>query len=456
MTVNADIARAIEVFKDRSAGYAKTTRYYAGDHDLSFATEKFINAFGKLFHEFSLNVCKAICDAVRDKLIVTEFRVEEGGNESIAKAAWKIWQDNRMGKRSGEIHKEAVKNGDAYAVVWVDREGKVTIYPNKANTCMVEYDAETPGKILWAAKYWTTSDKKVRLNLFYPDRIEKFEAKKRQDRPAGTTAKQYDKNFTGKTTDHFVSLPAAKDFVPLDGEPIRNPYGVVPVFHFGNNADMGGCGQSELASAIPVQDALNKAVLDMLVAMEFASYRQRWASGIEIEYDDKGKAIPPYVAGIERLWVSENTDAKFGSFDATDIEQFLKVKDGFRVDMAVVTGTPLYYFMQTGGEFPSGEALKKAETRFVNKVKDRMESFGQVWEELMAFALTIEKQSASGIRLFTEWEDPSPMSETDQLNNLILKQDLGVSDEQLLIEACLLYTSPSPRDRTRSRMPSSA
>ena len=29
----------------------------------------------------------------------------------------------------------------------------------------------------------------------------------------------------------------------------------------------------------------------------------------------------------------------------------------------------------------------------------------------------------------------------------------GISD---LVEACLLYTSPSPRDRTRSRMPSSA
>ena len=28
--------------------------------------------------------------------------------------------------------------------------------------------------------------------------------------------------------------------------------------------------------------------------------------------------------------------------------------------------------------------------------------------------------------------------------------------EDLLIEVCLLYTSPSPRDRTRSRMPSSA
>ena len=28
--------------------------------------------------------------------------------------------------------------------------------------------------------------------------------------------------------------------------------------------------------------------------------------------------------------------------------------------------------------------------------------------------------------------------------------------DQLRIAACLLYTSPSPRDRTRSRMPSSA
>ena len=26
----------------------------------------------------------------------------------------------------------------------------------------------------------------------------------------------------------------------------------------------------------------------------------------------------------------------------------------------------------------------------------------------------------------------------------------------LIVSACLLYTSPSPRDRTRSRMPSSA
>ena len=30
------------------------------------------------------------------------------------------------------------------------------------------------------------------------------------------------------------------------------------------------------------------------------------------------------------------------------------------------------------------------------------------------------------------------------------------ADTQQQLDACLLYTSPSPRDRTRSRMPSSA
>ena len=31
-----------------------------------------------------------------------------------------------------------------------------------------------------------------------------------------------------------------------------------------------------------------------------------------------------------------------------------------------------------------------------------------------------------------------------------------ITDEELNVEGCLLYTSPSPRDRQKSRMPSSA
>ena len=45
-----------------------------------------------------------------------------------------------------------------------------------------------------------------------------------------------------------------------------------------------------------------------------------------------------------------------------------------------------------------------------------------------------------------------------ELVSLVIPPDKMIHDvrHQLSNEACLLYTSPSPRDRTRSRMPSSA
>ena len=81
-------------------------------------------------------------------------------------------------QRAGEIHKEALKNGDAYAIVWFDPNGEVTIYPQRAGNVRRQYDEEQPGRILWAAKYWRTTDKRTRLNLFYPDRIERYVTKR--------------------------------------------------------------------------------------------------------------------------------------------------------------------------------------------------------------------------------------------------------------------------------------
>ena len=51
---------------------------------------------------------------------------------------------------------------------------------------------------------------------------------------------------------------------------------------------------------------------------------------------------------------------------------------------------------------------------------------------------------------------------TDTINNnkqeiIDLQRDLKVAEDKITDQnTCLLYTSPSPRDRTRSRMPSSA
>jgi hypothetical protein len=143
--------------------------------------------------------------------------------------------------------------------------------------------------------------------------------------------------------------------------------------------------------------------------------------------------VPPFHAGVDHIWMTESTDARFGDFDSADLEQFLKVKDGFRMDIASVTGTPLYYLLPQLRGFPSGESLRKAETRFLAKVRDRQESFGQVWADIMAFALLVS--GAGGVRLVTEWEDAAARSEREMLENILLKMRIGVPAEQALIEA---------------------
>lgn len=315
-----------------------------------------------------------------------------------------------MAVRAGEIHKEALKNGDAYAIVWPDGSGTARIFPQRAANIMVAYDDEAPGVITYAAKCWRDADKFVRLNLFYPDRIEKYISRTKSE----------------------GSLPDASEFILL-GDVVANPWATVPVFHFANNAGIGEPGCSEIDAAIPIQDGLNKAVLDMLVAMEFTAFRQRWASGIEVEYDDSGKAIVPFTAGVDSLWIASDPQAKFGDFAAGELEQFLRVKDSFRIDIASVTGTPLHYLLQTNGDLPSGESLKRSETRFIAKVRDRQANFGQVWADVMQFALQIEGRPA--VSLITEWEDPSPISERNRLENILLKKQIGLPVEQALIEA---------------------
>ena len=42
------------------------------------------------------------------------------------------------------------------------------------------------------------------------------------------------------------------------------------------------------------------------------------------------------------------------------------------------------------------------------------------------------------------------------INNIFIKGLVLCTKKLKLLKVCLLYTSPSPRDRTRSRMPSSA
>jgi len=71
--MNINIEQALYNFRMHGGRYARSERYYNGDHELAFASAKFENTFGSLFREFALNLCPAVCDAVRDRLKIEGF-----------------------------------------------------------------------------------------------------------------------------------------------------------------------------------------------------------------------------------------------------------------------------------------------------------------------------------------------------------------------------------------------
>jgi hypothetical protein len=419
----SDIAWALEQLRAREADYTSYANYYKGEHKLTFATDKFRDAFGGLLAAFADNLCKTVVNTLADRLQVIGFASDtKQDSDGIGAAAWTIWQANRMDRRSGEVHIEALRCGDGYVIVWPGPDGAVRIHPQKASQMTIEYDTEEPGVVLKAAKAWQDNLKRWRLNLYYPDRIEKYATAI----PATSTMASTYTEPLPWSEGNFTVLE-----VPGEPWPVPNPWGKVPVFHFANDADVGDLGQSELESVIPLQDGLNKSVCDMMVAMEFVALPQRWATGLEVELDDvTGKPKAPFIPGADRIWSVGDPNTKFGQFAAADLTQFIGVQENFRKEIGLVSRTPLHYIQPTS--FPSGEAMKTAEEPLVNKAKDRAIAFGNVWEDAMGFALSIAGQG--GKNLACLWRDPAPRNDLSSVEVQLRKKDLGVSEKQGLRE----------------------
>ena len=65
-------------------------------------------------------------------------------------------------------------------------------------------------------------------------------------------------------------------------------------------------------------------------------------------------------------------------------------------------------------------------------------------------------KSSDDLTLSVMRNSSAPLKIRKKAAKRLSTKDLGIEEEALDIYTCLLYTSPSPRDRTRSRMPSSA
>lgn len=389
--------------------------YYDGKHAINFASDKFRTKFGERLRKFRDNLCRTCVVAPCDRLEVVSFSDED--QKDVFDEGWSAWKYSSMPRLAKRVHKEAFKTGDAYAVVWKDENEQARIYvqDSKTTDCAVWYDTEN-GKIIRGAKCWRSdTDKKYYLTIYYTDRIEKYISKT-----------SYSLGTKPGTAGAFLIREVEGETFPLE-----NPSGICPMFHFGLETSI-------LTDVMPLNDALNKEICDMLIGSEANSRREKWSTGISYEVDDEtGKKIIPF-DDDGKWFTTEKEQGKFGEFAQLTLADFLEVINDFRMEIARVTGIPAYYFMLEKSAIPSGEALKKAESRFTALIQDAQRDFGEVWAQIVAFALWIngemELKLALNTKVETNWAPASPMSENELLDLAGKKKNIGVSNKRLQSE----------------------
>lgn len=401
--------------------------YYEGRHRMAFATSRYREQFGSLFDHLSDNWCEIVVDAPVERLKVEGIRF---GDEQDADAdAWKIWQANSLDADSVMAHTEAVKDGRSYLLVAppdADSEyAQITV--EHGSQVIVAHAAGNRRVRLAALKRWLDDSGYLMATLYLSDSIHKW----RSEKPM--------------RSDSFGQTSWVRRAEDPGG---ANPLGVVPIIPLYNNPTMLGGGRSELLPAMPLQDAINKELADMIIASEFAAFPQRVMMGVEVPKDpETGQTLPgvEMKAAISRLWAFESPDARIGEFAAADLKNYTAAIDMLISHLAAQTRTPPHYLM---GQIvnASGDALKAAETGLVAKVRRKQLDFSDSWEEAIRLAFLVKGDAKRGKATDAEviWADPENRSEAEITDAALKQQMLGVPLDMLWER--LGYT---PQQRTR-------
>jgi hypothetical protein len=388
----------------QSSRVHKFDRYYEGRHELSFAQQKFREAFGSMFEGYwADNFSSLVVDSVAERLQVEGFRFTD--DPEADKDAHEIWQRNGMDAYSDATHTDALVQGRAFATVWGDSDNEPVIMLDNSHETVVSY---VPGsrRVIRAALNRTVDEwGDVHGTLYLPGKV-----------------------FTSTFPDgqqHWNT--------PVEAP---NPFGRVPVVPLLNRPRLNGVPHSELARVIPLQDAVNKVMVDALIASEMGAFPMRWATGLPLGEDENGKPVAPFEAALDKMLHSEDPETKFGQFTVADLSNYVRLVEALIQHIASISRLPVHYMLVQSGQPPSGANIKSAEAGLVAKAKQRQRTYGEAWEDVMRLSFAVKDDARqNAFQAETIWLDAEYRSEAEHIDALLKLRSLGVPLKQLWEDA---------------------
>ncbi|WP_422749769.1 phage portal protein [Mycobacterium sp. WMMD1722] len=398
-------------------------KYYRGEQPLAFLSPEAKAALGSRFGVLCSNIPRVQITSLAERLRITGFAGAD---------IWADWIRCDMDQLSGVAHREALLLGDSYVSVWA-RNGRPSVAIESSRQVAVQRDPATR-QVVAAVKRWADEQAQCTWAVLYlPDRIVRYRA---------TTI--------GATIAGFEQV-----------ETIPNPLGVVPLVPL-SNTDMllSERGTSEIADLIPLVNAMNKVLADMLVGSEYYARPRRYATGLELEerpkLDADGlpvvdldtgeplmEAVSPFGEG-DRMLVNEDAAGKFGSLPAADLGAYEAAVRVLTAQIMAVSALPAHFLGQLTQQPTSADALRAAEASLTARAEARQATFGRAWEQVGRLIVAVrDGVDPASVDVRVQWADAATRSvaqEADAVTKLFAAgllpasfalAKLGYSDDEI-------------------------
>jgi hypothetical protein len=413
--------------------------YYNGAQEdfLTSRTREFLG-----LHEdnpFTLNVCETVVSAVANILNVTGFDTSEKANKDNIKeqATWAadVWKNNKMDSLQDVVHEFALADRETFLIVeWDMEQNSPRLIHNQRfvgvdaggdgmGVWMVYENDDIYQRPLYAVKQWVETNwnnniprTTTRRTVYYADRIERY---------------VYDNGWRRFMQD---DVPWPQPHVNSTGEPLG-----LPVIHFRNKGY-----RAEHWKAIPMQDAINKTLVDILAANDLTAFKSFFAIGFMPTTDGKAPAEdgsnamtigPGVINGVANKAPDQ---AQLQEIEGADNKHLMDELIQLVTLTAQITDTPVSRFVITAQVAAEG-TIKAQNDALEKKGEDRRGLFGDSWSQVMAMARKYDNlYGNAGLDEEIEFE---PIWKHDRtLEELQTKsQTLAIPQEQIWAEGG--YTS---------------
>lgn len=401
--------RLLEQFEVEQRERTRLLSYYDSTHPLPMHLPKYRQPYIDLLRMARTPWARLVVDTTAERITTQGFRIDSSEPDA---AVWQMFQRSRMDHLQRQVHREALITGVGYVSVWPDEVNTPRMMPESSLQVVHETVAGDMDEVRAAAKVWSDSvDEVWRLDLYLPEGIYRFWA---------------------PWSKYGAVVPKGSVWSEMDSVP--NLVGAVPIVPFVVRRDWNGYGRSELVDLVPLINRFEVLTSDLLVASSFGAFKQRWATGLEIPVDpDTGEEVEPFNAAVDRLWISESPETRFGSVEATDLGPIVRTIDNVVAQISAVSRIPSSYFVQSElANPPSADSLEASEVNLISKIRERQDAFGAGWEQVVAYGLRLLGDARADIaRIETIWKDPRSRSESQTLDAATKMSSVGIPQEAI-------------------------